>query len=470
MESARAPGGDDRPRVPLDAGSAPAAAGRGRVRRLLPLLLFVLVTALVCGARAAASRKVGGDFLRYHRAGRLVATGRADLLYDAEFLREASVYGEERAAERREKGALADPLPEAEWKYAPTVAYLLAPLGALHPRTAWVLWGAWNGALVAVTFAAAWAFASRGAPWRWMLVPAVVLVRPVNDNLQLGQLNLSAIAPATVALWAFDRGRDRAAGLAAALGGVVKYYPAALALWFAWKRRFAAAAVCLVGFAAAFWFPALFAGPVRAADMNAAWLARRAHVYTEARAADVPGHSVKSFVYRVLGGTHYLTGSDRDRVVLDVSVAALSPGTLRWLVAGIVVALLQLALVPSWGPLRGGDDARGPPEASLFLCWILLASPEARAPHFLYLALPVAALTYVLVRAWREQWVCRRAATALAVVGAVLLQMESESLFGGAAHVASAWCVQGWATAAFGAALLVVLGEQRRRALPAAAG
>ena len=49
------------------------------MRRLLPLLL-VLLAAGVGAMRAGAMKQVPGDFLRYHRAGRLVVTGRAERL------------------------------------------------------------------------------------------------------------------------------------------------------------------------------------------------------------------------------------------------------------------------------------------------------------------------------------------------------------------------------------------------------
>lgn len=439
-------------------------------RRAWAALLVVLVAA-VCGIRASASRKVGGDFLRYHRAGRMVATGLADRLYDPDYLLGQHVYAAERAALAARDGAQADPLQEHEFKYAPALAVLVAPLGTLPPRAAWIVWGAWNGAMAALTFLAAWSFAARGASWRWMLVPAVLLARAAGDNANLGQLNPSAIAPATLALWALDRGRDRTAGALAALGTVVKFIPAGLAIWFAWKRRWAAllqwigvTAVVGVG------LPAIFLGGVRSVRLHEAWLDARAHVYAGAAADDLPGHSVKSFVYRVFGGVHYRTGAGAHRIDWDVSVMQAGHATLQVVVLAVCALLLAAVLWRTRGPLRTGGDPRGPPEAGLLVGWLLLASPEARSPHFLYLALPLAALTYGLVRAFREGRPLRHAALVLAIGGALLVNTDSESIHGREiANRLEAFCALGWATLAVMGALGLLLASRTDDGAPAEA-
>ncbi|MCE9637933.1 MAG: DUF2029 domain-containing protein [Planctomycetes bacterium] len=423
------------------------------------------------GLRAAFSKNVGGDFLRYHRAGRLVATGNADHLYDVTWLREQRVYREEREASRaavEASGSTEKPERyfEEEFKYLPATAVLLAPVGALHPRTGWIVWGAWNGALIAIAFAAAWSFAARGASWRWALIPLVLLLRAANDNANLGQLNPSAIAPAMVALWALDRGRDRTAGALAGIGAVVKFLPVLLAVFFLLKRRFVAAAMTIAVFAGVAWvLPATVLGHERTATLTAEYRGLRERVYTEAAPPDVPGHSVKSFVYRVFGGTHYQTGSGAKRIDWDISVTHADPETLRFAVYAVIALLFAVVAWAAWGVLRSGTDVRGPPEAGLFVCFMLLASPEARSPHFLYLALPAMALTSLLVRAWRESWPRRHAAAALAAVAALLVNTDSESIFGRElANRMSAWCGLGWATLLVFASLVVLLRDARRRA------
>ena len=439
--------------------------------RARAVLLFVLLFTVFGAVRASFSHSVGGDFIRYHRAGRLVATGNADHLYDPVWLTEQRVYTEERAAEFAAHGKDADDYFEEEFKYLPATAVLLAPVGALHPRTAWAVWGGWNGLMIALALAAAWDFAARGTSLRWALIPGVLLFRLVGENMNLGQLNPSAIGPAVIAVWALDRGRDRLAGGAAAFGAVVKFLPGLLVLWFLLKRRWLAAGIAVLGFVVVAWgLPTAVLGMDRTAKLHDEYRAARAHVYTEAAPQDLPGHSVKSFVYRIFGGTRYQTGAGANRVNWDVSLTHADPIVLRVVSYAIVLLLLGVVVCVSWGPLhcagsvRGSGRVRGPPEAGLFFCWMLLASPEARSPHFLYLVVPLFALIVCLVRAWRERWECRRRATVLAVLAALLLNTDSRSLIGRyASNVMSAWCALGWSALLVFAALVVIAREARSR-------
>ena len=426
-------------------------------RRWGPWLL-VLAVAAASGWRASHSGNVGGDFLRCHRAGRLVATGRAEEIYRTELLRAQSVYAEERAADRTARGEEADPLPEQEFEYLPATAVLLAPLGAMHPRDAWIVWSGWNGLMIGLTFLAAWRVASQVTPARWFLVVALALLHAANENLQLGQLDPTAIAAATLSIQAFSRGRDAAAGLLAGFGGAVKFYPWALALWFLWKRSFFACAMVVIGMGVFAWgVPAAVLGPARATALTQEYLDVRAHRYTGAAPADVPGASMKALVYRTLGGVPYQAGPDEDRVVREICLARVPSEVLKWLVVGLAGVLLWVVLMPAWGPLRAGLDPRGPPEAGLFVCWILLASPEARGPHFLYLVLPVSALVAGLVHAWRDRLPGCRVALVLGAVGVALLQTDSARIVGEELkHELAAWCSLGFGTAAILAALLVV--------------
>lgn len=443
--------------------SESSAAAVPLLRRFRIPLLVILAFALIGGFRASASRHVGGDFLRYHRAGRLVATGRAELLYDKAYLRRAEVYAAEREADLAVRGAKADDFPEMEFKYDPALAVLLAPFGALPPRAGWVAWGAWNGAMIAITFLAAWAVCRRmapGASWAWALAPVAVLLHKANSNHNLGQLNPSAIAPATVAAWLFLRGAEKAGGASAAFGAVVKYMPGALALWPLAKRRWKAALALFVSFGA-LWaaLPAVALGPSRFAALWLEHKQQRAAVYAGAVAEDLPGHSIKSFVYRTIGGTHYLTGKGEGRVDIDASLVTLDPEIVRIVVWTAMAALVLLVVRAISGPVRSRDDPRGPLEMGILVASLPLLSPETRAPHLLYLALPLCALTYGLVRAWNDGGPRPRTELALAGVAAVLLQTDSESMFGAAAHRISAVCGLGWATAL----VLVALFRLHRR-------
>jgi hypothetical protein len=419
------------------------------VKRFLPSLL-VLLAALAGAGRVALRRTVPGDFLRYHRAGRLVVTGRAELIYDADFLLEQSVYAEE-----RESGG--DRLRESEFKYAPAFAVAMAPLGALPPRPASIVWGALGAGLLATMLIVAWRWCGAGlSPW-WMAVPVACLVRPLTDNVSLGQINPWAIGTATIGLALVARGREAAGGALVGFGAVVKYMPGLLVVWLVWRRRWAAlasgaAVVVLLGLA----LPAVVLGPARSIGLAQQWIDHRAHVYTDAASDDVPGYSLKSFVYRALGDTPYMTNESETPVRREAPHASLPPETLRAIVVAADLAILAAAL---WLTRRRADADR-PEAAAVWLAALLVVSPESRFPHFLYLALPLVALTAALVRGRGSlpRW---RTSVVLCVLGAVLLNSSYENLTGAAlGRAAEFYCGPGWSVLAFGAALVLTTGSR----------
>lgn len=440
------------------------------MKRALPLLLILLVT-IVSGVReGTSSSDVPGDFLRYHRAGRVVWTGLEDKLYDMRYTRGQHVYAQERAADLERRGEDADDFVEREWKYAPATAVMLAPIGSLHPKTGIALWGAWNGFLISLCWVACWHWASQatGKPLsgHWMWLAVLALWRIGEDNLHLGQLNPSAIVPATLGLYCLARGRQVAAGALIAFGTVVKFMPGGLAIWLAWKRQWKALGVWAVGVVLlGYGLPVVAFGPDGARDVNQAWIDARAHHYTKAEIPDVPGHSIKSFVYRTLGGIPYQSGRDEKRVEIDISVAQLPPSALAWITMALNVLVLAVVLYTGRGRLEPWSDPRGPPVAALFLASLLFISPEARGPHFLYLSLAGITLTYLLVRTARTDaraslaW---KVALGLAIVGTLLLQTDSKGLFGRtAAKTMSAYCTKGFGALAWMSALMLLLPARR---------
>ena len=417
------------------------------------IVALVLALAAVSGAPPALqSAEVPGDFLRYHRAGRLVATGRAAGLYDTELLAAQQVYAAERADERTRHGDAADPYQEHEFKYAPAMAVLMAPLGTLHPRTANVLWSVWNALLLAGLVLAAWRLAfADDVHGVWLVPPLVVLARTLNDNHNLGQLNPSAIVPAVLGLVLLARRRDVAAGALVAWGAVVKYMPAFLLPWLVWKRAWRALAAMVVGVLLLFWaLPAAVLGPGAATALTQEWIDVRSHHYTAARAPDLPGHSIKSFVYRVFGETPWITGRGANRVELDVSVVHLPPEVLRWGTWALGLGVLVVVLRACGRRLRDGGPHGAAIEHGLVLAALLLVSPEARTPHFLYALLLAFGVVAALVRAHRDASFPRgrlRAALTLTVVWALLQNLDSTKL-GTLGHHSDALCAMGWGTAA----------------------
>ena len=419
------------------------------MKRFLPLLI-VVVAALLGALRGADRSQISTDFLRYHRAGRLVLTGRADLIYDAAFLAEQSVY-----ARDREPGG--DPLREFEFKYAPAFAVMMAPLAALPPRAASVLWMAGIAASIAWMFVVLWRWCGQGISAWWLALPLLVLARPVWSNVQLAQVNAYSLVPATVGLVFVARGRDRAGGALIGLGAVVKYMPALLLIWLAWRRRWTAlawagATIVLLGVL----LPAIVLGPRGSVDCAREWVGARAHVYTSATPRDVPGYSMKSFVFRALGDTPFITNYREVEVRIEEPHASLPPETLRAIVTVSGLALVAAAL---W-LTRRREDADTPEAASLWLAALLLVSPESRFPHFLVMALPIVALTCALARGREHpRW---RSMLILCAVGAFLLNGTSSTLVGDRiGEIAEFYCAPGWAVVLFGAALVLAMSMRR---------
>jgi hypothetical protein len=222
-----------------------------------------LVVTLLCCAGAAAGaasmavyRGVPGDFARYHRAGRLVATGNADLLYDAEHLAARRVYAEERASESPEVRPGKEAFPEEEFKYLPATAVLMAPLGSMRLYPAKVVWGAWNGFLIGLLFATCWRACAGGRSGWLLLVPVGLLFAT------LGMVFLA---------WR----KDAAAGAFVGFGAVVKFMPVFLAVWFAWKRRWKALRALALAVVVLGWLlPAAARGPERAPCLTKQYLPR----------------------------------------------------------------------------------------------------------------------------------------------------------------------------------------------------
>lgn len=452
----------------------------GRPRTVL--LAVAAAAALAAGLRAAVSAEPAGDFLRYDRAGTMVWKGEAAHLYDDAWK------------------TWKDPsLEERRYRYAPGLAVALSPMGAMPPRTAWVLWSAACGALVAGGAGLAVALALRrlpegGSPW----IPAAAAVVPLAalflENVKLGQMNCWAFGLSMAALFALDRGRDRAAGLLAAGAALAKHLPILLVLWFLWKRRWKAA---LWGFGGvlllAYLVPTAVLGPAAHHDLLGQWKGQENNLVTEVDEAPgmratgpaehVEGQSLKALLYRHLTPTKFfhLRDASAENAARGVGARGIAVNGGRdwggrnvfkiWLASIFVV--LSLAVIAT-GPVEGEDPAgaarRYPLEAALVLGALLLVSPESRNPHFQMLAPALAALAAGLAgeTARGGSWWGR---AGLAGAGAALIAISTKGILGreGADH-ALAFGTIGFGGFLVFASLAWTLLRERRAAAPAGGG
>jgi len=448
------------------------------------LIAAVAAAALLAGARAALREgRPAGDFLRYDRAATLAWRGEGHLLYDA--------------AARRENRAWGDPenLPEMPFRYSPGLAAALSPLGALAPRHGFVAWSALCAGLVAAGVGLAAALAIRrlpeGAP-AWIPAAAALLLLPhlYAENVKLGQMNCFAFGLSVAALWALDRGRDRAAGLLAAGAVLAKHIPVLLVLWFAWKRRWRAAGWSLAGVVLlAGVLPTVVFGPSTHGELLRQWWTNENHLVTETGEPEgtgivshpgnlplVEGQSLRALLYRYVGPTSYV------HLASQADTPGASPGTrgiavweaVAWdsktvyALWGLALAATLWAAVAATAPIAGEDPAgaarRFPLEAGLVLAAVLLVSPESRAPHFQMLAPACAALAATFAAPGR------RGLLWLASLGALGVLLPTQGLVGrtGADYLL-AYGSMGLGTVVLFVVMAVLLRRERAAAVSAAA-
>jgi len=409
------------------------------------LLILAAAAALAAGLRAALSAGPVGDFLRYDRAGTMVWKGESSHLYDDAF----PVWNDPSLKEGM------------RYRYAPGLAVALSPMGGLPPRTAWVLWSAACGALVAAGAGIAVALAVRRLPPGgavWIPAAAVVpLAALYLENVKLGQMNCWAFGLSLGALFALDRGRDRTAGLLAAGATLAKHVPILIVLWFLWKRRWKAAFWGLGGILVlAYLLPTAVLGPAAHHALLGQWKGQENSLVTEVDEAPgmkvtgagehVEGQSLKALLYRHLTPTGF-------RHLREDSADALSKGKVRpgilvnggrawdpkvvfWLWLASMFLVLSVTVFAT-NPEPGDGDAhrRTPLEASMVLAAMLLVSPESRNPHFQMLAPALAALAAGLAAEVSRggSWWGR---AGLAAAGALLVGISTQGILGrsGADH------------------------------------
>jgi hypothetical protein len=218
------------------------------------------------------------------------------------------------------------------YRYPPLLAVGVMPLLSLPPRWAAFVWitlsaGAAMGATALL--ASALRPARPGEESRRLLLAwgLLALFTPVLTTLYAGQANTFVLLTVALTLWAFKRERPAAAGLALALGTMIKVMPAVLIVYFAWRRQWRVVLGAVIGLAALSLLSIVVVGP-------ATFLSYITHAVVQAdpqvAGAYPPNQSLIGFFSRLLTA-HAWGGSWAD-----------NPG-LAWTL-GRAVGLLVLAL------------------------------------------------------------------------------------------------------------------------------
>jgi len=415
-----------------------------RSRAAIIVLLCLLVGAILA-VRTRRADEVAGDFLRYHRAGRMVLMGEADHLYDRN--PRFDVYRSERYVEE-------------PFRYLPTFAVLMAPVALLTPETAEVLWTWLNAFNFTFIMILSLRLCRRfGARAVWMWIPFLFLIRYGWDNLNLGQINPTVIMLAMSGIWLTETDRPIRGGALAGLAAAVKLTPLIVLVVFLLRRQWRAFAVGMVAFLVlTFLLPAAALGPSRTLRLATAVTERQGTaLVVDAEQDEVPGESLKAMAYRLLGPYPF----HKHRRRIDVSLGWLTPERAQWAYRLLAVALLgwfscfvsrkrgRLHVPLVWG--------------ATFLV-ALLVSPETRQAHFLSLALPVTAVMMVLAsrRLSRPRWI---AVMALLASAFLLAALPARAIVGKTvAYHLAALCASGFAALLLLVAvgLAAVVGDEER--------
>ena len=347
-----------------------------RSRRIAIVLLAVLAGGFLT-ARTLRTDEVAGDFLRYHRAGRMVLMGEGTHLYDRHPL--FDVYPDDRHVER-------------PFRYLPAFAVVMAPVALLEPKAAEVVWALWNALNYALILLLSWRLC-RGLGGRavWMWIPLFLTIRFGWGNLNLGQINPTVVMLAMTGVWLAETDRPLRGGALAGLAAGIKLTPILVLVTLLLRRQWKASAVGIVVFlAVTFALPSAVLGPGPALDLAGQVTERQGTTLVVSSEHDeVPGESLKAMAYRLLGPYPFHKHWRR----IDVSLGWLDPGQALTAYRILAAALLAWFL---WFAITKRGRLHMPLVWGATFLTGLLVSPETRQAHFIALALPGTAITMVL--------------------------------------------------------------------------
>src|SRR6201997_94721 len=179
-------------------------------------LVMVFVLGVLMVHRAAFSTELNSDFVTYRAVGWAVLNG-SDI-YEV----------------RNSRG----------WPYVypPPFAILMTPFAEMSAFAGSIVWYVLSVILVVssvqmgVTMVGALGRFGRNPFWLYTL--SFVMVLPwVGQAAVEGQTTILTLWSLMVALYRSQRGRDISAGTALVCAGLIKVFPLALLVYFAWKRR-----------------------------------------------------------------------------------------------------------------------------------------------------------------------------------------------------------------------------------------
>jgi hypothetical protein len=261
------------------------------------------------------------------------------------------------------------------FSYPPFAVLPFVPFTLLPFRAAAALWQAMSLGFVALSFWCLWRTVPLSPVAGMLLVALALMYEPLENSLNLGQINLLVLALTSVFLWALVSGRSTVAGMSLGLAIALRVHPAIFLLYLAWRRAWAPLA----------WATATAATCTGIAVVAVGWSESVEYVTVVAPkyARAFPGL-----------GNLSLTGW------LTTVGATLAPSVSMdaWRRAGQVVSIAVLGAAFWW--LRPHGVAPGPrvtAEVGFLTVVLYLVVPNTTINHLVFLFVPLAVLVQRVV-------------------------------------------------------------------------
>jgi hypothetical protein len=348
------------------------------------LVVFAVAFLFYNGLNLISNPLFGIDFIPYHLAGRLLATG--DLAPLTNYAETGGFFADRGPFLTYFREFYPGSTYATRWVYLPAYVWIFRPLADLDLASAartwlgvnallslssvWLLWRA-RPLLLADRYLAVWRLA-------WFAFLGMTF-QPMLSNLWLGQVTGLIFACFCLSYWLWRRGHPFGAGLVLGLIVPLKFYPILFVLYAVWRGKWRVVLGALVSSVAI----------VAASVLTAGWAGTLEYfqaVWIEARFGAAPAYNNQSIAGFLL---HSFTQGD----VFNWLGMSLPPwlAALRWTMA------LALVGVTLWAMRRRPTDTPDPDSAedldlALVILVMLLVSPITWYHYYMWLLLPIVVL------------------------------------------------------------------------------
>jgi len=353
------------------------------------LIAFALAFFVYYGVNTINDPVFSIDFLPYHLAGRLVATGNVGPLTD--YARTGSFSATSGPfLDYFHRYFFPDSPSATHWIYLPGYAWIFRPLAGLDFPAATRAWLAVNMVLTLLCVG----LLCSARPWRgdqllnrWRVAWIVFMgltFQPVLDNMWHGNISALIFACFCLSYWLLRRDRSFFAGLVLGVIVPMKFYPGLFVLYFAWRRNWSFVAGTVVSSAAILALSALTAG----------WAGNLAYfqmIWSELRGGGIPAFNNQSIAGFLL---HAFTRGDVNAWA-DVSVPVS-------LTIARLALILAVAGAAAWALRRRPERTANPSLAqdldlALVIGVMLLTSPITWYHYYIWLLFPLVVLLDVFL-------------------------------------------------------------------------